>query len=237
MDLELRRAVFKKRYKRFFADAVLSDGETVTAHCANTGTMATLLSPDAVSWLRHDTNPKRKLAWTLTLMEVRDSRMAMVDTSLTNRIVHEGLSTGQIPELAGFTRIRPEAKVAEGSRIDFVLEGPEKGGRATFVEVKNVTMLSATAAHRADFPDAVTERGSKHLEELARLVAIGHRAVQFFLVSRADCTSCGIAEEIDPVYAEGLRRAIAAGVEVVAYRAAISPMCVTVGERCPFEFS
>lgn len=236
MDLELRRAVFKKRYKRFFADAVLSDGETVTAHCANTGTMATLLAPDAVSWLRHDTNPKRKLAWTLTLMEVRDGRMAMVDTSLTNRIVHEGLSTGRIPELAGFTRIRPEVKIAEGSRIDFLLEGPEKGGRATFVEVKNVTMLSAKAPHRADFPDAVTERGSKHLEELARLVAIGHRAVQFFLVSRADCSACGIADEIDPVYAEALRAAIAAGVEVIAYRAAISPMHVTVGERCPIEF-
>lgn len=229
----LIRARFLRRYQRFLADVVL-DGRTVTVHVPNTGSMATLL-PEAHEerecWLAAATTPGRKLPYTLVLLGLADQGLALVDTSLPNRLVEAGIVAGRIPELAGYATLRREVAYGQSSRIDLLLDDPTKG--SCHIEVKNVTMAGAPG--RAVFPDAVTARGRKHLEELTQLARAGRRAVQFFLVARTDCTRAGLAVDIDPMYAEALRMAQEAGVEVIAYRATISPGSITVGSACGFN--
>lgn len=233
MDIQLTRAVFLRRYKRFFADVRLADGSVVQAHVPNTGSMRSLQTPEVEAWLTPASDPGRKLRWTLTLLGTPGGGLALVDTGLPNRLVAEGVVAGTVPELAGYALCRREAAYgSRGSRCDLLLTAP---GRADcFVEIKNVTMASETHPGRADFPDAVTERGAKHLAELTDLARDGKRAVQFFLVDRSDCDHAGIAAAIDPDYAAALTLAVAAGVEVVCYRAALAPDRVTVGRACPF---
>lgn len=233
MDLHLTRAVFLRRYQRFFADVRLADGRVVQAHVPNTGSMRSLQTAGVEAWLAPAADPARKLRWTLVLLGTPAGGLAVVDTGLPNKVVAEGVAAGAVPELAGYAACRREAPYgSRGSRCDLLLTAP---GRADcYVEVKNVTMASEVVPGRADFPDAVTERGSKHLAELADLARAGTRAVQFFLVDRSDCTAAGIASGIDPGYAAALGRAVAAGVEVVCYRADIAPTRVAVGAACPF---
>lgn len=240
VQLDLVRGVFLRRYKRFFADVEIPGVGTVTAHCANTGTMRTLLEEGAPAWLRHSTDPKRKLAYTLVLLGVPGGR-ALVDTSLPNRIVAEAIEEGTIPTLSGYGSLRREVKVGERSRLDIQLENPADGsGRACAIEVKNVTMRSEDRAGRGDFPDAVTDRGRKHLDELATLAEGGTRAVQLYFLGRTDCDRVGVASSIDPAYAAALERARDCGVEVVAVRASIEDgegECISIGARgeCGFE--
>lgn len=213
-----------RRYQRFFAEIELDDGRIVTAHTPNTGSMLQCAVPGHRVLISAAANPLRKLPWTLELIEVNGS---WVDTHTlrTNRVVEEGLRSGTIPELSGYD---VSAEVPYGdSRIDFLLQ---REGEAILVEVKNVTLCSASVA---SFPDAVTERGQKHLRELARAQAEGYRAVIFFLVQRAEATTFTPADAIDPRYGQLLREVTTAGVEVLAYRSVVTPEATAIGARIP----
>lgn len=235
MRLELTRGTFLRRYKRFFADVEIDGHGTVTAHCPNTGSMKTLLEEGSDAWLRYSDDPKRKLAWTLVLLGVPGGR-ALVDTSLPNRVVEEAVHAGLVPALRGYRGLRREVRYGDRSRIDLLLEDPEDGtGRPCYVEVKNVTMRSMSLPGRGDFPDAVTERGRKHLHELAEVAERGERAVQLFLLGRTDCTRVGIAEEIDGAYAESLRASRDRGVEVLGLRLAVGDDTLHVDGECAVE--
>ncbi len=237
MKLELVRGRFVRRYKRFFADVKLDNGRLITAHLPNTGSMKTLLNEGVEAWVKHHDNPKRKLSWTLTLLGLPGRGRALVDTTLPNRVVEEGVVRGRIAELAGYQSYRREVPYGHRSRIDLLLEDPRNHGSGPcYVEVKNNTMASSCVRQRSDFPDSPTERGRRHLAELTELALSGVRAVQFYLVSRTDCRAAGIAEEIDPKYGEAVREAYQAGVEFLAYRVELRRDRVTVGKRCPFRF-
>ena len=162
--------------------------------------MKTLVDGEPRAWLRHVPDPKRKLKWTLTLLGVRKRGKALVDTGLPNQLVADAISAGKIPKLflSSGQIVHREIKVGERSRLDIVIGGedrPDETNGDVYVEVKNVTMLSSVKNDRADFPDAVTERGRKHLKELIRLRHMGHRAVLFLLLGRSDCSSVGFASE------------------------------------------
>ncbi|HEX3134761.1 MAG TPA: DNA/RNA nuclease SfsA [Planctomycetota bacterium] len=240
MELDLIRGTFLRRYKRFLADIELPAGtpggqrRLVTVHVPNTGSMKTLLTPGMDAWLRPATDPKRKLPFTLVLLGLPAGGLAVVDTNLPNRVVADGIAAGEIPELAGYSSCRREVTYgSRSSRIDLLLESP--GRPPCYVEVKNNTMASQATPGRSDFPDAVTERGRKHLAELSDVARGGGRAVQFYLVDRSDCERSGIAAGIDPAYAIAVHEAIAAGVEILCYRAEISPQVISVGRRCDFD--
>jgi sugar fermentation stimulation protein A len=217
-----------RRYKRFLADVLLDDGATVTAHCANPGSMMGLLRDRARVLLSESDSPTRKLRHTWELVRVGRT-WAGINTMLTNRVVGDALRRGRIPELAGYPEIRAEAPMGERRRVDFLLGD---GDRRCWVEVKNVTLAEGS---QALFPDAVTERGRAHLVELAERVREGDRAAMLYLVNRGDCDRAGPAEAIDPAYAEALREAVAAGVETLAYRARAGRGGIRVERRIPFR--
>ena len=211
---------FLRRYKRFFVDVELESGQIVTAHSNNTGTMASLLQAGNLVWLEPSNNPKRKLKYTLHFIQVPSGAWVCVNTQLPNQIVFEALQNQKIPEFADFSLLNKEVKFGkENSRVDIYLENPQG---ATFIEIKNVTLAEETQPHLAQFPDAVTTRGSKHLKELCHEVQQGHRGIIFYLVNRNDCHAFQIAEHIDPVYAETLRHALKNGVEVRIYQTNIA---------------
>jgi len=218
-----------QRYKRFFADVTMDSGEALTAHCPNPGAMLGLNAPGLGVWLSRSDKATRKLAWTLELVEA-DGGMVGVNTLNPNRLVAEGLATDAIPELAGYAVHRREVKFGAASRVDFVLTGP--GRPDCYVEVKNCHLRRQGAL--AEFPDCVAARSAKHLRELAAEVARGNRAVQLFVIQRTDCDRFAACADLDPVYAAGLEVAADAGVEVLAYRCAISPEAVSVAERVPW---
>ena len=215
-----------QRYKRFFADVLLPGGEVVVAHCANSGSMLSVKEPGSRVWLSPATNPERKLRYTWELIEVNGGLVG-INTGLPNRIVAEAIQAGEIPELAGYATISREKKYGRNSRIDILLEDPSRP--PCYVEVKNVTLRRGSEPHwPAEFPDAVTERGAKHLKEMTDIVAAGGRAVMVYLVQRMDCTRFAVAADIDPAYAQGLEQALAAGVEAVCYGCAVGPDAITI---------
>ena len=228
---KLERGVLLRRYKRFLADVELADGSVETVHCPNPGRLIGCLPERAEVVLRVSDNPKRKLAKTLQTIRVGDE-WVNVDTMLPNPVVGEALRAGTIPELGGYAKVRSEVKSREGSRIDFLLEDDRRG--RCWVEVKCTTLVEDGVAM---FPDAVTARGKKHLEELAHLVAEGDRAVIFFFVSRLDADSFAPAAHIDPAYAEALRIALEAGVEALAYLARVRPDELSLDRRVPVALS
>lgn len=221
----LQKAKFEKRYKRFFVDAVLEDGTEVTAHCPNTGSMKSCLNAGATIWLSAHDDPKRKLKFTLELVETAGGYIG-VNTMLPNKIVELGIAAGLVKELSGYTDARREVKYGTNSRIDLLLQ--EKGLKDCFVEVKNTTLFDG---ENVLFPDAVTERGQKHLMELAEVVKNGHRGVIFFLANRPEGKAFLPADHIDPVYGKLLREVSKKGVEVLAYRAKHSLQGITLGEQ------
>jgi sugar fermentation stimulation protein A len=226
--------VLIKRYKRFFADVRPLDpalGDVVVAHCANTGSMKTCGEPGDRVYLSPAASPERKLRWTWELTGV-DGGFVGVNTARPNHVVHESVARGAVAELAGYTSWRAEVAYGKKSRIDLLLEGSAKDPRRCWVEVKNATLRHGD---HVVFPDAVTERGLKHLGELSAMVRAGDRAVMFFFVNRPDGRAMAPAEAIDPDYAAGLRAAQRAGVEILAYRARTSLAGMTVGERIPVE--
>jgi len=216
---------FLRRYKRFFADVELADGSVVTAHCPNTGSLLGCLVDGAPVRLVDSQNAKRKLRYTWQAIEV-EGTWVNVDTGIPNAVVHEAVVAGRLPALRGYDAARREVKYGTNSRIDLLLE--RESGERCYVEVKNTTLARGRTAL---FPDAVTERGRKHLDELAGVDRQGHRAVQFFFVSRADVGRFRPAEDIDPAYAEALARAVDAGVEVLAYAARVEPTQVELGRK------
>ena len=226
----LIRAKLIRRYKRFLSDVLLPDGREVTVHCANPGSMMGLLDKDTVAWVEPNDDPKKKLKLAWRIAELSTGALVLVDTVHANRIVKEALTNKKIPEFAD-RDFRPEVKYGGGSRIDFLLT--DQAGRQTFVEVKSVTLSRETGS--AEFPDSVTARGTKHLQELSKVVEQGHRAVMFYLINRTDCDVVSIAADIDPTYAAALEAAQRAGVEVIAYRADISPNRITLGPRVAFR--
>lgn len=218
------------RYKRFFADVRLDSGEVVTAHCPNTGSMLGCKETGSRVWISLSDNPTRKLRYTWELVEARPAVVVGLHTGRTNALVHEAIAAGRVSELAGYGEIRREVKFGrENSRIDLLLQG--EGLPDCYVEVKNVT--AAVSDSIALFPDAVSERGSKHLRELMHVVATGQRAVIFFCVQRGDVDEVRPADEIDPEYGRTLREAMAAGVIALAYRAEVSPEGIVVSTALP----
>lgn len=210
-----------KRYKRFLADVVMPDGSAITAHVANPGSMLGLMEPGARVWLSKSDSPSRKLPYSWELIEVdfgSGPELVGVNTSHPNRLVAEALERGKIAELAGYPRTRREVRYGEASRVDFVLE--RDGRPSCFLEVKNVHMMRKP--RRAEFPDSVTERGAKHLDELAREAVAGARSVLLFLVQIGSAESVALARDIDPAYGKAFDRARAAGVEAIALRCRIS---------------
>lgn len=216
---------FQRRYKRFLTDVEMEDGEVVVAHCPNTGSMKGCLEEGARVVLRDSQDPKRKLRYTFQTIEVNGG-WVNVDTGLPNALAHEAIEAGLIEELAGYAEARREVKYGSNSRIDVLLTA-EDGARC-YVEVKNTTLAEGDVAL---FPDAVTARGLKHLEELAQVVADGHRGVMLFCVSRSDVARFAPADEIDPKYGAKLREVAAAGVEVLAYSTEVAPDRFELGKR------
>jgi sugar fermentation stimulation protein A len=205
-----------RRYKRFLADVVLDGAGEVTVHCPNPGRMVGLDAPGTRVWVSRATNPARALSLTLELVEA-DGSLVGINTIHPNRLVEEAIVAGSIPELQDYAVIRREVPYDERCRIDLLLQ--HDGRPDCFVEVKNVH-LKRTAG--AEFPDAVTVRGAKHLGALARQVAAGARAVVVYVVQRTDCADFRIAADIDPVYGAGFRAALEAGVEAACYACEVS---------------
>ena len=207
-----------RRYKRFLADVQLP-GEVITASCPNTGAMLGCADAGNRVWLSEHDSATRKYRHTWQIVEAGDV-MVGINTGLPNRLVEEAIVGGVIPELGGYAALRREVGYGdEGSRVDFVLEGGRR--KACYVEVKNVT--AAVRNGVALFPDCVSERGSRHLRELMRMKAAGVRPVQLYCVQRGDVNEVRPADAIDAEYGRTLREAIDAGVEVLAYRAKVTP--------------
>lgn len=208
-----------KRYKRFLADVELDSGRVVTAHTPNTGSMLGCCEPGSRVWLSDSGNPDRKYPLSWELVETAPGVLVGINTGLPNKLVEEGVSAGVITELQGYAGIRREVRYGmEKSRIDLLLHGP--GTPDCYVEVKNVTLAQDGIGY---FPDAVSERGSKHLRELAEVVAAGKRGIIFFCIQRKDVNEFRPADTIDRKYGDTLRLVIGSGVEALAWRAAVSP--------------
>lgn len=214
----LREAVLLRRYKRFLADVETTEGERLTLHCPNTGSMKNCQEPGSRVWYSWSDNPKRKYPGTWQLLERSDGDLVGINTGLANHLVREAIERGVVTELAGYKGLRREVAYGESgrSRIDLLLEDHPEAPDC-HVEVKNVSLGEAGAVGL--FPDAVTARGQKHLRELMQVSAEGGRAVLFFCVQHTGIDELRPADRIDPEYGRLLREAAAAGVELLAWRA------------------
>lgn len=212
----LVRGTLIRRYKRFLSDIELEGGEEITAHVANPGSMIGLTEPGSEVWLSPNTNPKAKLDWRWELIRVGEYLVG-VNTAHPNRLVEEAIARNGIEELTGYSNCRREVRYGQNSRIDLLLEDDDRP--PCYVEIKNVNLKRGLPGREsaAEFPDAVTKRGAKHLVELGDMVAEGSRSVMLYLVQRGDCDHFRIAEDIDPAYAAALVEARTRGVETLCY--------------------
>jgi sugar fermentation stimulation protein A len=210
-------ATLTRRYKRFLADVVLDTGDVTTVHVANPGAMTGLDRPLSRIWLSDSGNPLRKYRCTWEMVETdlgSGPELVGVNTGQPHQLVAEAIAAGLIPELRNYPSMRREVKYGEKSRIDFLLEGPE---RATcYLEIKNVHLMRQPRL--AEFPDCVTERGAKHMRELAQMRAKGARAVLLFVIQIPSADRFAVARDIDPAYGAAFDQARAAGVEMLAWR-------------------
>jgi sugar fermentation stimulation protein A len=220
-------AVLVRRYKRFLADVTLSDGREVTAHCANPGSMMGLAEPGTKVWLEPNDDPKKKLKFGWRLVEHTNGHFTGVDTAVPNRMLRAALGAREVPGLDTFSTLRAEVPYGDKSRIDFLLLTDTKPD--TYVEVKSVTLSRTTGL--AEFPDSVTARGTKHLQELEKMACAGHRAVMLYLIQRTDCAKFTLAADIDPAYAKAWVRAKSAGVEILAFDCNINAEAITLGRH------
>jgi len=206
----LLQGVLIKRYKRFFAD-IQYRKKVITAHCPNSGSMMGLLNKGNKVWFSESDNPKRKLKFTLQLIEV-EKKIVGINTLLTNKIVLEGLNQKKIKSLLKYNNIQTEVKFNKGTRFDFLISNQKK---KCFLEVKNVTLVRKNKI--AEFPDAITSRGKKHLEELINATNKGFQSNILFLIQREDCESFNIANDIDKEYEISFKKALNAGVKILCY--------------------
>ncbi len=227
-----------KRYKRFLADIAFDDGQETTAHCANPGSMLSVSTPGSAVWLSRSDNPKRKLPLTLELIET-DCGLVGINPMLANRLAEEAIQSGRIEALAGYASLRREVRYGENSRIDLLLEAP--GQPPCYVEVKSVTLRRTQdaagngAPGLAEFPDAVTTRGAKHLRELAAVVRAGGRAVMLYIAQRGDCDRFSVASDIDPGYLEAFLAGRAGGVEMLAVSCSVTPRAIEVSDTLAIQ--
>ncbi|MEE4668146.1 DNA/RNA nuclease SfsA [Pseudomonas alliivorans] len=225
-ELEQGRLII--RYKRFLADIETDSGELLTIHCPNTGSMLNCMIPGGRVWFSRSSDPKRKLPGTWEISETPQGRFACINTGRANTLVEEALRAGVISELNGFTALKREVAYGqEKSRVDFRLEYPDGH---VYLEVKSVT-LGFDGSAVAAFPDAVTQRGARHLRELAALAREGVRSVLLYCVNLTGIESVRPAQEIDPAYALALKDAMDAGVEVLAYGVHLDPQEVRIDRR------
>lgn len=232
----LQQGVFLRRYKRFLADIISATGEPITIHCPNTGSMRGCLAEGSPCWYSSSDNPKRKLAATWEIATTGQGHLAGINTGRANALVGEAIRAGLLPQLNGWQDLTAEVRYGEeNSRADWCLA---QAGRRCFVEVKNVTLLEpglAGEAGRGHFPDAVSERGSKHLRELIRMVEQGQRAILVYCVQHTGINAVAPAAHIDPTYAQWCVRAKEAGVEFVALKAQLSAQEIRLGHTLPVE--
>lgn len=227
-DPPLLTATLIKRYKRFLADVRLEDGRIITVHCPNTGTMLSCSTPGSPVCLSVSDNPKRKYPHTLEMVKDNDTWVG-VNTSRTNTLVVEAVRKGLVPELSPFEDIRTEVKTSAGSRLDLMIT---RGREKTYVEIKNCSLAQNGCAM---FPDAKTERGTKHLNELIRLKKEGHKTCIFFLVQRMDADRFSPASHIDPLYGKTLEEALKEGVLILVYQAEVTPAGINIAGSLPHD--
>ena len=234
LQADLVPATLLRRYKRFLADVELADGSMITAHVANPGAMIGLQAPGARVWLSKSPSKTRKLPFSWELIEAdfgNGPELVGVNTMHPNAIVAEALAANAIPELAGYDTIRREVKYGAASRVDFLLEHPSRP--PCYVEVKNVHMMRQPSL--AEFPDSVTARGARHLDELAAMVATGARAMMLFVVQIGSSTAFALARDIDPAYGRAFDKACTAGVEAIAYTCRIDHDGIVLAGRVPIQ--
>jgi len=220
-----------RRYKRFLADIRLeADGREVVAHCPNPGSMAGLAEPCTRIWVEPNDDPRKKLKYAWRLVDHGNGHFTGVDTALPNRALKAALTARAVPGLDAYGTVLPERKYGARSRVDFLLQ--EAGLPDAYVEVKSVTLSRWQGV--AEFPDSITARGRRHLEELAGMARNGHRAVMLFLVQRTDCAAVTLAADIDPAYAAAFSAADAAGLEVICLGCRIDPRAIDVAGPLAF---
>ena len=216
-----------KRYKRFFVDIKLRNG-IITAHCPNTGSMQGLLQKNNKVWISKSNNPNRKLKYTLEIIQDRNSKVG-VNTHLSNKIVHHALQNNLIKEIKNILEIKPETKFGSNTRFDFLIKNKSD---KIFLEVKNVTL--SRKKNIAEFPDAVTSRGLKHINELVQASKEKYKIFIIYLVQRDDCNSFKIAKDIDPAYAKALSKAVKNNLKILTYDCKFSSKGIKLNKKIKF---
>ncbi len=227
----LIRGILIKRYKRFLADIRLDTGEKVTAHCPNSGSMKGCAVPGSMVWLSESNNPKRKYKYTWELIKTPET-MIGINTMIPNKLVKQSIENDLIDELSGYDKVKAEVKTSSHTRLDLLLENKDR--EKCYVEIKNCTLVEEGTAM---FPDAVTTRGQKHLDELEHLVSLGHRGVIFFLIQRMDAKLFKPVDMIDKVYAEKLKKVVANGVEIVVRDTFINTKMIRIRNAVPVRLN
>jgi len=231
-DPPLMPATLARRYKRFLADVVLDNGDMMTVHVANPGAMTGLDRPFSRIWISDSQNPLRKLQYSWELVEAdfgNGAELVGVNTSNPNGLVADILGTGLIPELRDYASIKREVKYGASSRVDFLLESPNQP--PCYLEIKNVHLMRQPGL--AEFPDCVTERGARHLDELGDMVARGARAIQLYIIQIPSADRFAVAGDIDKDYAAAFARARRRGVEMLAWRCAITVEGIEIAAPVP----
>ena len=217
-----------KRYKRFFVDVKI-DGKIITAHCPNTGSMYGLLKKNNKVWLTKSNNPNRKLKYTLQIIQDKKTKVG-VNTHLTNKIVLEALQNNLIKEFDKTIEIKPETKFGNNTRFDFLVT---KNNLKSFIEVKNVTLSRKKGI--AEFPDAITSRGLKHIKELIKANEKGYKIYILYLIQRNDCKSFKSADDIDPEYSDSLSKAVKKNLNVLCFDCKFSPKGIKLNQKVKFK--
>ena len=225
----LLQGILIKRYKRFFVD-IKYQNETITAHCPNSGSMMGLLNKGNIVWFSESNNPKRKLKYTLEIINV-DKQLIGINTQLTNKIVLEALNQKKIRNLDKFYNIKAEAKFSDKTRFDFLISNDQE---KCFLEVKNVTLVRNDKI--AEFPDAVTSRGTKHLKELIAAKKKGYESYLLYLIQREDCKTFKIANDIDQEYKIAFNMAIKNGVRILCYDCKLSNEEIILNNQINYEY-